>query len=113
MRGHCRPYWQDVSIDKGHGRLETRRCVVTGDVAWLNGIGPNWVGIQSLVMVESTREMVNGKNKGELTIKRRYYISSLPAQVVMLNQRVRAHWGIESVPQAHGKEVQHELTDCV
>ena len=26
---------------------------------------------------------------------------------------VRAHWGLESVPQAHGKEVQHELTDCV
>lgn len=91
-----RPYWQDTNVDKGHGRLETRRCVVTDDVAWLNGIGQNWMGIQSLVMVESTREMVNGRNKGELTTESRYYISSLPAQAAMLNQRVRAHWGIEN-----------------
>jgi predicted transposase YbfD/YdcC len=40
--------------------------------------------------------MVNGKHKGELTTECRYYISSLPAQAAMLNQRVRAHWGIEN-----------------
>ena len=33
-----------------------------------------------------------------------------PQQVLAIN---RGHWGIESVPQAHGKEVRHELTDCV
>jgi predicted transposase YbfD/YdcC len=96
-----RPFWQDVDTDKGHGRVETRRCVVTGDVAWLNDMKQDWTGIQSLVMVESTREMVNGKNKGECSTERRYYISSLPAKAALLNQRVRAHWGIESVPQAH------------
>ena len=91
-----RPFWQDVDLDKGHGRLETRRCVVTNDVAWLREMKQEWRGLQSLVMVESTREMVNGKNKGECSTERRYYISSLPAKPVLLNQRVRAHWGIEN-----------------
>ena len=91
-----RPFWQDVDTDKGHGRLETRRCVVTDDVAWLNDMKQDWTGIQSLVMVESTREMVNGRNKGEYSTERRYYISSLPAKAALLNERVRAHWGIEN-----------------
>jgi homocysteine S-methyltransferase len=42
-----------------------------------------------------------------------YVISSLPAEASRILHAVRTHWGIESVPQAHGKEVQHELTDCV
>jgi predicted transposase YbfD/YdcC len=91
-----RPFWQDVDTDKGHGRLETRRCVVTNDVAWLREMKQEWRGLQSLVMVESTREMVNGKNKGECSTERRYYISSLPAKPALLGQRVRAHWGIEN-----------------
>ena len=91
-----RPFWQDVDTDKGHGRLETRRCVVTNDVAWLGELNQEWRGLQSLVMVESTREMVNGKNKGECSTERRYYISSLPAKPKLLNQSVRAHWGIEN-----------------
>lgn len=91
-----RPFWQEVDTDKSHGRLETRRCVATNDVAWLHDIKQEWHGLQSLVMVESTREMVNGKNQGQCSTERRYYISSLPAKPALLNQRVRAHWGIEN-----------------
>jgi predicted transposase YbfD/YdcC len=91
-----RPFWENIDTDKGHGRLETRRCVVTDDVAWLSDIGQSWSGLKSIVMVESTREMINGKHKGECSTERRYYISSLPAKAAMLNQRVRAHWGIEN-----------------
>jgi predicted transposase YbfD/YdcC len=91
-----RPFWQDIDTDKGHGRLETRRCVATNDVAWLREMQQEWRGLQSLVMVESTREIINGKNKGECSTERRYYISSLPAKPKLLNQRVRAHWSIEN-----------------
>jgi hypothetical protein len=38
---------------------------------------------------------------------------SIAPEANALANVVRAHWGIESVPQAHGKEVQYELTDCV
>ena len=91
-----RPFWQDVDTDKGHGRLETRRCVVADDVAWLYDMKQDWTGMQSLVMAESTREMGNGRNKGEYSAERRYYINSLPAKAARLNERARAHWGIEN-----------------
>lgn len=92
-----RPFWQDAAaVEKDHGRLETRRCVVTNDVAWLRDMGQDWTGIQSLVMVESTREMVNGKNKGQRSTEQRYYISDLPAKPALLNRMIRAHWGIEN-----------------
>ncbi|WP_267874676.1 ISAs1 family transposase [Massilia glaciei] len=30
-----RPFWDDIQTEKDHGRMETRRCLVTNDVAWL------------------------------------------------------------------------------
>jgi predicted transposase YbfD/YdcC len=91
-----RSCWETVDTDKGHGRVEMRRCVVTHDVDWLKELGQDWAGINSLAMVEATREMVNGRNKGQCSIERRYYISSLPAKAASFNQKIRAHWGIEN-----------------
>ncbi len=91
-----RPFWQDTQLEKDHGRLETRRCVVTNDVAWLSDMGQEWKGVQSLVMIESTREFINGKRNGEISLERRYYISDLPAKAEQMNGDVRAHWGIEN-----------------
>jgi predicted transposase YbfD/YdcC len=93
--------------DVGHGRIETRKCVVSSQIDWLKQ-KPQWAGLQTIAMIEETREV------GEKTsIERRFFISSLPADASKIAQAVRAHWAVESVPQAHGKEVQHELTDCV
>ncbi len=91
-----RPFWQDIQTEKGHGRIETRRCVVTNDVAWLQEQKQNWSGLQSLVMVESTREIIGRNSTGKRSTERRYYISSLPAKVALLGKTVRAHWGIEN-----------------
>lgn len=70
--------------------------MTTSDVDWLKMQGADWSGLQSLVMVESTREFINGKHKGQVSTERRYYISSLPAQAQAHNEVVRAHWGIEN-----------------
>ena len=94
--GTDRPYWQDTQTDKDHGRIETRRCVVTNDVAWLKEQGQEWAGLQSLIMVESTREIIGRNSDGKSSKERRYYISSLPAKVVLLGKTVRAHWSIEN-----------------
>lgn len=91
-----RPFWECGELDKGHGRLETRRCVVTSEVDWLHEQGQCWAGLQSLVMVEATREIVNGKGKGEVSVERRYYISSLPAEAKRLAGLIRSHWDIEN-----------------
>lgn len=91
-----RPFWQWHEIDKGHGRLETRRCVVSNDVGWLREQGQHWRGLTSVAMVEATREFVHGQRQGQVTVQRRYYISSLPADARRLAQLVRAHWDIEN-----------------
>ena len=87
---------QATTIDKGHGRIETRQCVVAGDVSALAGAAQHWPGLRSAVMIKSTREALSGTNKGERTTEWRYYISSLRAGAVEFNAKVRAHWGIEN-----------------
>ena len=32
------------TIEKGHGRIETRRCLVTEDICWLESL-KNWKGL--------------------------------------------------------------------
>lgn len=91
-----RPFWDDIQVDKDHGRLETRRCVVTNDVGWLSEQKQHWTGLQSLVMVESSREILDGDGTRTCSSERRYYISSLPAKAASLGKTVRAHWGIEN-----------------
>jgi hypothetical protein len=86
-----RPFWEWQEVDKGHGRVETRRCVVSNDVDWLHEQGVRWRGLASLVMVEATREFVNGRRQGEVTVERRYYINSLPADAKRLAGLVRSH----------------------
>lgn len=80
------------SIDKAHGRIEIRRC-------WtLSGSGldylvqkQHWKGLQTVAMVQSERR-VNGK----VSIERRYYLSSLEQDAVVMNAAIRTHWAIEN-----------------
>jgi predicted transposase YbfD/YdcC len=81
----------DEEYDKGHGRIETRRCTVTEDIAWLREKHPHWKNLKSVVEIESQREI-----KGEISIEKRYYIGSLPAIVKPILNTVRQHWGIEN-----------------
>jgi predicted transposase YbfD/YdcC len=83
---HTQARW----VEKGHGRIETRRCVVTDDLGCL-GEGHGWAGAKTLVMVESTREI-----KGMASTERRYYISSRLAGAEHLGRAVRGHWGVEN-----------------
>jgi len=68
-----------------------------------------WKKLGGVGMIKSSR-LVDGKESSEF----HYGIGSTGVKTVKtFAHATRAHWGIESVPQAHGKEVQHELTDCV
>jgi predicted transposase YbfD/YdcC len=87
---------QDITLDKGHGRIETRQCVVAHDLSALAETGRHWPGLRSAVMVKSIREAFGGNDKGERTIEWRYYVSSLQAGAADFNAKVRAHWAIEN-----------------
>lgn len=81
---------QFQSIDKEHGRLETRTITVTKNITW-SGADAVWKGLKSFVQVKSIREI-----RDKITEETRYYISSLDAKASILAEAVRAHWGIEN-----------------
>jgi len=83
-------------LDKGHGRLETRHCTVSHDVTTLGELAQQWSSLQSVVRIKSTREIVNGKGKGQSSTEWRYYISSTKKSAAEFEAAVRMHWGIEN-----------------
>jgi predicted transposase YbfD/YdcC len=83
-------------LDKGHGRLETRRYAVSHEVDWLSGDRrfpdePRLPGIRAIARVEAEVEKA-----GETSRATRYYLSSAPLTPGRLAQAVRGHWGIEN-----------------
>jgi len=76
--------------DAGHGRVESRRCVVSSQIDWLEQ-KTACSGLTSIAMIEETREF-----KGRISVERRFFISSLPANARQIAQAVRAHWAIEN-----------------
>lgn len=79
--------------DKGHGRVEQRRCLAIGDPDYLAFIDPEgaWPNLRSVVLIESTRRIGT-----TVTTEARHYLSSLPADATALNAAIRSHWGIEN-----------------
>lgn len=85
-------YRYQETMEKDHGRMETRRCwVVSGaHLDWLTQKS-EWAGLSSIGAVECERRV------GEkITAETRYFISSLGGDVRRFAQAVRAHWGIEN-----------------
>lgn len=87
---------QNITIDKDHGRLETRRCLVTQIIDDMGQQAQAWPELKSVVMIESIREFVNGRNKGKSSTECRYYISSHQFDASEFNVKIRAHWSIEN-----------------
>jgi predicted transposase YbfD/YdcC len=83
-------YDEYETVDGDHGRIETRKYVMTSDIDWLQG-KENWAGLKTLGLVESTREV-----NGEVSHDKRYYISSLECDAEKFANAVRSHWGIEN-----------------
>jgi len=81
------------TLDKGHGRIETRRCTSVSELDWLDllGLKARWPKLTSVACIESTRDI-----KGKIETERRYVISSLPADSGRILHAVRTHWGIEN-----------------
>jgi predicted transposase YbfD/YdcC len=78
------------SIDKGHGRIEIRRCWTMTELDYLVQL-PLWSGLQTVVMVQSERHC-----NGQITIEERFFISTLASQATLLLNAVRTHWSIEN-----------------
>jgi predicted transposase YbfD/YdcC len=78
------------TIEKAHGRIETRRYWIVDDVSRLT-TRDSWRDLQSIGMVESERRIGT-----KTSHKTRYFISSRTADVRAFAARVRGHWQIEN-----------------
>jgi len=76
--------------DKGHGRIEIRRCDVTNDIAWLQETHA-WPGLQSIIRITATR-IIGDKT----TLDVRYYITDDAPDPARILANTRSHWTIEN-----------------
>lgn len=80
----------EKTIEKNHGRIETRRYWITENIDWLEN-KDKWSGLKSIGLVETER-MINNKVSKE----RRCFICSIDADAKKFSRAVRTHWGIEN-----------------
>ncbi len=80
------------TVEKGHGRVDTRRVWVVSDLSSLKTRG-RWSALRSIVLCE--RESYNPKT-GRTVTGRRYYLTSLPPKAELLATCVRRHWQVEN-----------------
>ena len=78
------------SVEKGHGRIETRRCYVFDQLDCLYK-PQQWQGVRSFVVLESER-LIGDKT----TREQRVYISSMAADAQKISHAIRSHWTVEN-----------------
>ncbi len=85
------------TLEKNRGRVE-ERLIWTCSFDWLENksLLEGWVGIRSVVCVESRRTY-----KGKTTTEFRYYISSLEPIAERHAHITRSHWGVENKVHWH------------
>lgn len=82
-----------VEVDKGHGRIETRKIILSHD---LKGVrhAADWADLAVVAAVLRMREdVISGKTSKEIS----YYLGSKgAASAKEFGEAVRGHWGIEN-----------------
>ena len=81
---------EDKECDKGHGRIEIRRCRVCRNIDWLMQ-KTEWKDLSCIVEMESERTQ-----GGKETTEKRYYLSSLKTSAREIAKAIRSHWSIEN-----------------
>ena len=72
------------TLDKGHGRIEVRKCWVSTDINWLEQCN-DWKDLSMIGVVESERHY-----GGNVSIERRYFITSRVSDAATFMKAVRS-----------------------
>ncbi len=83
-----------TTIEKNHGRIETRRALFVPDVSWMDKpMREDWKKLAGVGMIESEQQI-----KGKVSIERRYFIVSAGVKTVeQFAGAARDHWGVEAM----------------
>jgi predicted transposase YbfD/YdcC len=81
------------TINKGHGRIEIRRCWAVADEVAFEYIRhyEGWADLQTIVRVERERRLTDKVEQETV-----YYISSLPPDARQILDATRQHWAVEN-----------------
>lgn len=86
-----------TTLEKGHGRIETRIATVSANTAWIVA-GRSFPGQTKFKTIKTILKIVRRTGHADRsTFSTRYYISSAPPDIARLAEAVRGHWGVESM----------------
>jgi predicted transposase YbfD/YdcC len=99
-----------TTVEKGHGRIETRRYAASGNIDWIASQrrfpgAPRFPHIATLLQVHTTTEQA-----GKSTDETRTYLSSAPLDIDRLANGARGHWGVESMHWLLDVEFKDDLS---
>jgi predicted transposase YbfD/YdcC len=77
--------------NKGHGRIEWRKCWCTEIPSWFKEQHSGWEKLKSIYLVESERHIA-----GKRSIEQRLYISNTNANAKQGLSYSRGHWSVEN-----------------
>ena len=82
-----------TTVEKDHGRIETRTAFVISDPDALQYLNERqrWAQLRSVAVIEAERTV-----QGTTTVEQRYYLLSTVLDPARVNHLVRGHWGIEN-----------------
>ena len=80
------------TVEKDHGRVETREVRVINDLEWLPQRA-SWKKLTTLIEVKATRKHIKS---GKCESATRLYICSRQGKASDFSQWVRGHWGVEN-----------------
>ena len=99
-----------TTVEKGHGRIETRTYAASGAVDWIASDrsfpgASRFRNIKTLVKVRARVEHAD-----RCSFETRYFISSAPCDIERLSAGVRGHWGVESMHWLLDVEFKDDLS---
>lgn len=78
------------TVEKDHGRIETRRYWITDRIAWIEDRA-EWEGLRSVGMIERIRDI-----GGEVTSEISFHLCSIAPQARLFERAARGHWSVEN-----------------
>jgi predicted transposase YbfD/YdcC len=99
-----------TTVEKGHGRIETRTCIASQNVGWIESARsypgqPRFSDIKTIIKIEERAE-----HSDRTTFDTRFFISSAPLDIERLAKGARGHWGVESMHWLLDVEFKDDLS---
>jgi predicted transposase YbfD/YdcC len=99
-----------TTVEKGHGRIETRQYAASGKVDWIPAQrsypgAPAFSNIKTILKLRARVEHAD-----RCSFETRYFISSAPCDIERLAAGARGHWGVESMHWLLDVEFKDDLS---